>query len=90
MARKIKGVVVSNKMDKTAVVRVDRLKNYPIYKKRFKVSKKYKIHDEQNILNPGDVVEFVETRPISKDKKWVLDRVLEEAVLIGAKKEKGE
>ncbi|HBG81328.1 TPA: 30S ribosomal protein S17 [candidate division CPR2 bacterium] len=79
MARKFKGVVVSNKMDKTAVVRVDRLKTHPIYKKRFKVSKNFKIHDAENILKPGDLVEFEETKPISKDKKWVLTNVVKGA-----------
>ncbi|OIP24634.1 30S ribosomal protein S17 [bacterium CG2_30_37_16] len=77
MSRKLKGTVVSDKMDKTAVVRVDSLKTHPIYKKKFKVSKKYKIHDEENVLKIGDVAEFVETRPISKDKSWALSKVLE-------------
>ena len=90
MSRKLKGTVVSDKMDKTAVVRVDSLKTHPIYKKKFKVSKKYKIHDEGNVLKVGGVVEFVETRPISKDKSWVLSKVLEQASSTSSEQAKGE
>ena len=65
------GVVVSDKMDKTVVVRIDRLKMHPKYKKKYKVSKKYKAHDAENKFKIGDKVEIIETKPISKDKKWV-------------------
>jgi small subunit ribosomal protein S17 len=65
------GVVVSDKMDKTVVVKVDRLKMHPKYKKKYKVSKKYKAHDGENKFKVGDKVEIIEVRPISKDKKWV-------------------
>lgn len=68
--RRFQGVVTSNKMDKTIVVKIDHVRTHRLYKKRFTVSKKYKVHDERNQYKPGDVVEFVETRPISKDKKW--------------------
>jgi len=68
--RKLKGEVVSDKMGKTAVVRVDRFKLHPRYKKRYRVSRKYKVHDEKNKCKVGDTVEFVECRPISKDKRW--------------------
>ena len=68
--KKFKGEVVSDKMDKTIVVRVDRFKLHPRYKKRYRVSKKYKVHDAKNRYQIGDVVEFVGCRPISKDKKW--------------------
>ncbi|MEK7558046.1 MAG: 30S ribosomal protein S17 [Patescibacteria group bacterium] len=68
--RVFNGVVVSDKMDKTIVVLVSRVKIHPRYKKRYTVSKKYKVHDEKNQYKEGDKVSFVETRPISKDKKW--------------------
>lgn len=65
-----KGVVVSNKMDKTIVVRVDRVKRHSKYEKPYTVSKKYKVHDEKNAHRIGDTVEFQECRPLSKTKKW--------------------
>ncbi|KKR70217.1 MAG: 30S ribosomal protein S17 [Candidatus Nomurabacteria bacterium GW2011_GWB1_40_7] len=66
----LKGVVVSDKMDKTVVVSVSRFVKHPLYGKFYKVSKKYKAHDENNVCKVGDKVEIVETRPISKDKKF--------------------
>ena len=66
----LKGVVVSDKMDKTIVVSVSRFIKHPLYGKFYKVSKKYKAHDEENKYKTGDNVEIVETRPISKDKKF--------------------
>ncbi len=66
----LKGVVVSDKMDKTVVVSVSRFIKHPLYGKFYKVSKKYKAHDEENKFKTGDNVEIVETRPISKDKKF--------------------
>lgn len=66
----LKGVVVSDKMDKTIVVSVTRFVEHKKYKKRLKISKKYKAHDENNTKKVGDKVEIVETRPISKDKKF--------------------
>ncbi|RLC38329.1 30S ribosomal protein S17 [Candidatus Falkowbacteria bacterium] len=68
--KKFNGVVVSDKMDKTIVVRVDRVSVHPKYKKRYTVSKRYKVHDEKNKKKEGDKVTFIECRPISKDKKW--------------------
>jgi len=68
--RVLKGVVVSDKMDKTIVVAVTRLKKHPKYKKRYKVTKKYKAHDEKNECQIGDKVMIQECRPISKDKRW--------------------
>ena len=65
------GVVVSDKMDKTVVVRIDRLKMHSKYKKKYKVSKKYKAHDAENRFKIGDKVMIMESKPISKDKKWV-------------------
>jgi len=66
----LKGVVVSDKMDKTVVVSVSRFIKHPKYGKYYKVNKKYKAHDEENKCKMGDKVEITETRPISKDKKF--------------------
>ena len=68
--KKFDGVVTSDKMDKTIVVRVDRVKVHPKYKKRYTVSKKYKVHDEKNNFKEDDKVTFIECRPLSSDKKW--------------------
>ncbi len=74
---KMQGVITSDKMDKTVVVRVERVKEHPRYKKRIKVHKKYKAHDENNEYKTGEEVIIEDTRPISKDKKW---RVIGKAV----------
>ena len=71
------GAVVSTKMDKTAVIRVDRVKVHPKYGKRIKVSKRYKVHDPQNKCQVGDVVIFQECRPLSKEKRWRLIKKLD-------------
>ena len=68
--RKFQGTVVSNKSDKTIVVVVTRTKVHPKYLKRFHVSKKYKVHDEKNQYRENEKVNFVECRPLSKDKRW--------------------
>jgi len=68
--RKFSGLVVSDKMDKTRVVSVETVKLHPLYKKRYIVSKKYKVHDEKNLYKTGDKVRFMECRPLSKDKRW--------------------
>lgn len=68
--KKFKGEVVSDKMSKTIVVRVDRFSMHPKYKKRYRISRKYKVHDEKCQFKIGDIVEFIECRPLSKDKKW--------------------
>jgi len=70
--RRISGVVVSDKMDKTIVVRVDRKVLHELYAKQFTKSKKYKVHDEKNEAKEGNEVLFEETRPMSKDKCWKL------------------
>ena len=70
--RTIKGVVVSNKMDKTIVVSVDTYKSHPKYKKRYKVTKKFHAHDENNSAKQWDVVTIKESRPLSRLKRWVL------------------
>jgi len=67
-----RGVVVSDKMDKTVVVRIDSVKTHPIYKKKFVMSKKYKAHDENNEYKTGDLVEIKEMKPISRDKKFTV------------------
>lgn len=64
------GTVVSDKMDKTIVVEVTRVKTHPKYKKIYSVDKNYKVHDEKNQYKAGDKVSFVECRPLSKDKRW--------------------
>ena len=75
--KKLEGVIVSDRMTKTAVVLVTRLRKYPKYKKYYKVSKKFKAHDEQNEYKVGDKVVIQETRPLSKDKRWnILGKVL--------------
>jgi len=66
----LKGVVVSDKMDKTVIVVVSRFVKHPLYGKFYKINKKYKAHDEENKYKIGDKVEIVETRPISKDKHF--------------------
>lgn len=66
----LKGVVTSSAMDKTVVVSVSRFIKHPLYGKFYKVSKKYKAHDEENTFKKGDTVEIVEVRPMSKDKRF--------------------
>lgn len=73
------GKVVSNKMDKTIVVAIEDNVMHPLYKKIIKRTVKFKAHDENNTCNIGDRVEIMETRPISKDKRWRLVRVIEQA-----------
>jgi len=68
--RRFKGVVVSHRMDKTAVVKVQEIKVHPKYGKRYRVSEKYKVHDEKNEYKVGDGVIFEECRPISREKRW--------------------
>jgi small subunit ribosomal protein S17 len=69
--RKLQGIVVSDKMQKTVVVEVERIKEHPKYKRRFKIHKKYKAHDEKGEFHVGDKIIIEECAPISKDKKWV-------------------
>lgn len=71
------GVVVSNKMDKTIVVALKDNVRHPLYKKIIKRTIKLKAHDEENTCNVGDKVKIMETRPLSKDKRWRLVSVLE-------------
>jgi small subunit ribosomal protein S17 len=71
------GVVVSDKMDKTIVVKVERQFAHPLYKRIVKASKKYVAHDENGTAKAGDRVEIIESRPLSRRKRWRLVRVLE-------------
>jgi small subunit ribosomal protein S17 len=70
------GTVVSNKMDKTVVVLVERLGRHPLYKKVVKTRKKFKAHDADNACQIGDVVRLVESRPLSKEKRWAVEDIL--------------
>jgi len=72
--------VVSNKMDKTLVVKVARRAAHPLYRKVVKITSKCYVHDEKNEGQPGDVVEIMETRPLSKQKRWRLVRIVKHAV----------
>ena len=79
-ARKTKiGKVVSNKMDKTIVVRIDTKFKHPLYNKIMNKTLKVKAHDESNVCGIGDTVEIMETRPLSKDKRYRLVKVVEKA-----------
>lgn len=75
--RRLIGTVVSDKMQKTVVVRVERLKAHPKYKHIFKVHKKYKAHDEKNEFKVGDKVVIEECRPLSKEKRWRVVKKIE-------------
>lgn len=77
--RVLSGIVKSNKMDKTIVVAVVRRYRHPIYKKFVTKTTTYKAHDEQNSANPGDTVQIVECRPLSREKRWRLKSIVERA-----------
>jgi small subunit ribosomal protein S17 len=77
MAKKFTGIVTSDVQDKTIVVTVTRRDTHPIYGKKFTVTRKFAAHDEKNEAHKGDKVEISETRPVSKNKSFKLDRVLE-------------
>lgn len=68
--RVLEGVVLSDKMDKTIVVNVEKVKVHPKYNKRYKSSTHYQVHDEKNEFKIGDKVKFIECRPLSKNKRW--------------------
>lgn len=70
------GYVVSDKMDKTVVVAVETLKRHPLYKKTYKRVVKYKAHDEDNKCRVGDKVRIIETRPLSRQKRWRIDEII--------------
>lgn len=79
--RRLQGVVVSDKMDKTIVVQVETIKRHPLYIKIVRSYKKYMAHDETNQAKIGDLVQIVESQPLSKRKRWALETVLSEAVV---------
>lgn len=70
MRKKFNGVVVSDKMDKTIIVKIEKVKIDAKYGKRYATSKKYKVHDEKNHYKEGEKVTFIECRPLSKEKRW--------------------
>ncbi len=78
--RKVReGIVVSDKMEKTIVVAIETMVLHPIYKKRVKKTTKFKAHDENNVAQMGDKVRIMETRPLSRDKRWRLVDIIEKA-----------
>lgn len=81
MARTIIGIVTSNKTDKTIVVTVHERKTHPLYRKQYTVTKKFMAHDEKNEAQPGDKVSIVETRPISRRKRFALSEIIEKPAL---------
>jgi len=82
LSRTLVGRVVSNKMDKTVTVQVERLVKHPVYGKYVTRTTKYHAHDETNQVNEGDLVEIAETRPLSKTKTWTVRRVVQQAVQV--------
>ncbi len=76
MIRTLRGTVVSDKMDKTVVVAVALVKEHPLYRKKYKVTTRFKAHDEGNQCQVGDAVEITETRPLSAHKRWMVARKL--------------
>ena len=80
--RRLVGEVVSNKMDKTVVVQVRRMRRHPLYGKVIRISKRYKAHDENNECLVGDEVRIVESRPYSKDKRWRVEAILQRVAQI--------
>jgi len=82
--RTLEGVVTSDRMQKTRVVSVSSLKKHPKYLKYYKVTAKFKVHDEENKSKMGDKVLIEETRPLSKEKRWTLKEITEKAVKTAA------
>ena len=77
--KNLKGIVLDSKMDKTAIVEVSRRISHPVYKKYITKSKRYYAHDAENKANPGDRVVIVESRPVSKMKRWFLKEITEKS-----------
>jgi small subunit ribosomal protein S17 len=77
--KEVVGTVVSDKMQKTIVVKVDRRVRHPLYKKYVTRSRRFKAHDEKNTAKTGDLVRIVESRPLSRDKRWALQEILRRA-----------
>ena len=74
--RRLLGRVTSNKMNKTVVVQIESAKRHPLYGKVIRSSARFKAHDEKNECKVGDLVELVESQPISKEKRWVVQRIV--------------
>lgn len=77
--RELEGIVVSDKMDKTVVIKVEIRQKHPLYGKTISKNKRYKVHDEKNECTEGDLIRVIECRPISKDKKFRLIKILKKA-----------
>jgi len=80
LKRQVVGTVVSNKMDKTIVVSVERLVKHPLYQKYIRRRSKFAAHDENNACNIGDRVKITESRPLSKTKRWRVSQILQKAI----------
>ena len=80
--RVLRGKVVSDKMEKTIVVEISTKKSHPLYGKKVTFSRKFKAHDENNEAKIGDIVEIMETRPLSKDKHFRLTKIVEKAIIL--------
>ncbi len=80
--RVLRGKVVSDKMDKTIVVEIATKRSHPLYGKRVNFSRRFKAHDENNEAKIGDIVEIMETRPLSKDKHFRLTKIVEKAIIL--------
>jgi len=76
------GRVVSDKMDKTIVVTVDSVRRHPLYRKRITRTSRFMAHDENNTCKPGDLVRIEETRPLSKNKRWIVREIVERGVQV--------
>ena len=88
MERKSKiGRVTSNKMDKTVVVAVESTKHHPLYHKTIRTRTKYKAHDEKNECGEGDIVKIIETRPLSRDKRWRVGEIITRSESVDVKPE---
>jgi len=79
------GQVLSNRMEKTVIVRVEAYRQHPVYKKKTRNITKYKVHDEKKECHEGDTVRIIETRPLSKEKRWRIDEILIHAAALAAK-----
>lgn len=88
MSRVLNGVVVSNKNNKTIVVSVETSKTHPVYKKKYKQTKRYQAHDENNTANVGDVVTIEESKPLSATKRFVLKTIVSKAGIAHIEEEK--
>ena len=80
MKRQVNGIIISNKMEKTVVVQVERVVKHPLYKKYIRRRNKFMAHDKDNACQIGDRVEITESRPLSKTKRWRVSRILQKAV----------